>query len=299
MLTRPARCAAVLLVLALASGCGGLLPALGLSRGLSQSRTVQLGGTTFVLEWEPPDERVAGEVAAALEAALPRLTRWGGFTAPILVRIHPTHASLEQAVRRYDYPWLRAWARFDTVDLQSPRTWSLLGASVADVTELLTHELTHCLMYQRAGTANDWMFKGIPLWFREGMASVTASQGYRRLSDEELWRYLRRHPEKDPIADAESLYQAEADFVYGAAHRAFEFLVHRYGDEAVRAILDAMRAGSRFDAAFDAVVGLPERAFSREYVRFVKWEGWRRRPSMLPPVLVPRPGSDPGSAGDR
>src|SRR6185295_2154512 len=49
----------------------------------------------------------------------------------------------------------------------------------ADVDELMLHELTHCVMYQRSASAADWSRKRIPLWFREGMASVTASQSYR------------------------------------------------------------------------------------------------------------------------
>ena len=51
---------------------------------------------------------------------------------------------------------------------------SKIERSIAALNELLTHELTHCVMYQRAGTDLNWSLKGIPLWFREGMASVTA-----------------------------------------------------------------------------------------------------------------------------
>ena len=65
------------------------------------------------------------------------------------------------------------------------------GLHPGQVAELLTHELTHCLMYQRSATADSWPYKGIPLWFREGMASVTAHQGYRRPHDEDIARYLK------------------------------------------------------------------------------------------------------------
>ena len=34
-------------------------------------------------------------------------------------------------------------------------------------------------MYQLAGDELSWMFKDIPRWFSEGIASVTAGQGYR------------------------------------------------------------------------------------------------------------------------
>lgn len=270
-----------------------------LSRGGVQARTerVVVRGATFDVVFDPVDERAAKDIIVALAVAVPRLSRWGTFRAPMSVRIHPTHDALEVAVRRVNYPWLRAWARFDTIDVQSPRTWSLLGASQAQLVELLTHELTHCLMYQLGGTASDWTRKGIPLWFREGMASVTAAQGYRRPTDEELWRYLRAHPGQDPVSDADDLYQSEAEVVYGAAHRAFDFLVTRYGDEVVKSLMEEMSRGSRFAGAFRRQVGLDEKAFAAEYVRFVRLEGWRGQPSRNSGPLVPPPPGKSGAAG--
>lgn len=242
---------------------------------LPLGREVVLSGVTFYVEHEAIDEAVATEVVAALEAAVPRVLRWGAFTSPMHVRIHPSHDALEAAVHRFNYPWLRAWARYDTIDLQSPRTWGILGGTFPALVELVTHELTHCLMYQRSGDRQTWMRKGIPLWFREGMASVTANQGYRRPAEQELWRYLRSNPGKDPIAQANRLYQGEADIVYGAAHRAFEFLVGRYGDEAVRKVLERMEGGERFPEAFHHGIGLAEPVFVAEFLRYVRLEGWR------------------------
>jgi len=259
---------------------------------------VQAGGAFFVVQFQPGDEGSARDVAKVLPRVEERLRRWGTFRAPVTVRIQPTHEALEEAAKRYDYAWLRAWARFDTVDLQSPRTWSLLGASQAQLLELLTHELTHCLMYQRAADAGNWTRKGIPLWFREGLASVSAGQGYRRPADEDIWRYLKANPDKDPVADAEDLYQTEADVVYGTAHRAVEFLVERYGPEAPGAVLDRMHEGSGFDAAFRSVVGLGQKAFAREYLRYVRWEGWRGGAVARRSPLVPVGPQGTGAAGD-
>ena len=286
--------AAALPLLATLVGCA-LVPRAG---ELDDARQVVVGEAVFVLQYAPVDEKTAQDVARALEVAAPRIARWGRFEAPMFIRIHPTHEALEAAVRRFDYPWLRAWARYDTIDLQSPRTWGLLGAGQEQVVELLTHELTHCLMYQRAGTASNWMRKGIPLWFREGMASVTAAQGYRRPTDEEIWRWLRSFPEKDPIADGDALYQAEAGIVYGSAHRAFEFLVARYGDAVVLDLLDRMKGGLRFSDAFERAVGFDEAAFAREYVRYVKWEGWRGPTKPRPQPLL-APARPEGGAGGR
>lgn len=260
---------------------------------LDRTRHVVFDDAAFVIVYAPVDTETADEVIRALEVAAPRARRWGEFEAPVFIRIHPTHDALEQAVRRINYPWLRAWARYDTIDLQSPRTWGLVRAPTQQLVELLTHELTHCLMYQNAGTRSNWMYKSIPLWFREGMASVTARQGYRRATDEEIWRWMRATPGADPVSDANALYQKEPGVVYGAAHRAFEFLVLRYGDAAVGRVMDAMKAGTSFDAAFARATGVSETAFEREFVRYVQWEGWRgpapRRSKPLVPSAPTRP----------
>src|SRR6185295_7528479 len=107
----------------------------------------------------------------------------------------------------------------------------------------LAHELTHCLMYQKSGTREDWAKKGIPLWFREGMATWTAEQGYRWMSLEDLAREFERGPHHDPIVDAEAMYQTESAAVYAAAHHAFTFLIDRYGASAVEHTMQQMHAG--------------------------------------------------------
>ena len=77
----------------------------------------------------------------------------------------------------------RAWAFADQVLLQSPRTWNPVGGADDDeLAELIAHEVTHALMYQLMQPGDDpsWAVEEPPLWFREGMASVTAGQGHRR-----------------------------------------------------------------------------------------------------------------------
>jgi hypothetical protein len=220
---------------------------------------------------------------------------------PITITVHPSHAALEAAARRPGYDWLRAWARYGSIELQSPASWGLLGASDAQVIELLTHELTHCVMYQRAATEWTWSLKGIPLWFREGMASVTAGQGARRGTLEDLWRFYEQglavegagggesgrgaararvasgqRAEGDPLGDPEPLYLERSDVIYGAAHHAFLFLLERYGEERVREALERMRAGASFSHAFEGSMGLSEAEFEADFRRYVLWRGWQR-----------------------
>ncbi len=228
---------------------------------------VEAPGLLFQLLYTPADAPEVARIRDGLLSAGPRLLRWGSFRQGVWIRVFPDHQSLEEAVDRRGYPWLRAWAFGDQILLQSPRSWSALpGANFgSELDELLAHELTHALMYQLLEPEDGPPFPADPmeeppLWFREGMASVTAGQGHRRLSGDDLSRWLRLHPGADLLHPSPELYRTEKEAVYGAAHRAFDLLVARYGDQAVRDVLRGVRSGARFADAFKAATGrdLPE-----------------------------------------
>lgn len=272
-------------------------------RGSPRVDEAPVEGHLFRIQYWPGDEAAARRVRAALAAAAPRASRWGRLSVPVLITIHPDHQALEAAASREGHPWLRAWARFASIELQSPRTWTPLGfllggPSDAELVELLTHELTHCAMYQALGGEHTWTQRDVPLWFREGLASVSAGQGYRRVGPEAIWRYYRDAGSGDgqpaagrtlrrarglgdPLTDPESpmgepLYQHDADLVYGTAHWAFRFLVDRYGEAAVPAILDGVRRGRSFEQAFRAAVGITPRELEDDFTRYVVLQGWRK-----------------------
>jgi hypothetical protein len=282
---------AALLGAALLAGC---VPRLGGDRPpVSEELTV--GTARFVLVYPPDHASAARRVRQAIEKAAPRVERWGGLRQQVTVTIHPSHEALEGAVHRLGYDWLRAWARFQTIDIQSPRTWSLFGANERKLDELVTHELTHCAMYQLAGDDLTWMYKEIPRWFSEGIASVTAGQGYRYGGIEDLYAFYQEKlpgsgdgdPGRtraaravaalpgDPIVDPDPLYQDQSHVVYGAAHHAAEFLIARYGERKVLEVLRLMGTGLRFPAAFKEAIGLTDAEFASDFRRYVVWQGWR------------------------
>lgn len=237
---------------------------------------MQAEGLLFELLYTEPDHVEVARIGSSLLAAGPRLSRWGTFRQGVWIRVYPDHDTLEAALDRHGYPWLRAWAFGDQVLLQSPRSWNApSGAALnEELSELLAHELTHSLMYQLMEPVEpgpsfgpDAVLEEPPLWFREGMASVTAGQGHRRLSGEELSRWLRAHPGADLLHPDVELYRTEKEAVYGAAHRAFERLVRVAGDQSIRDVLRGVREGARFADAFKASTGhgLPD--FEREAIR--------------------------------
>ncbi len=251
-------------------------------------------GATFRLQYWPEDARSARQVREAIASGAPRALRWGALPTPVTVTIYPSHAALEEATHREGFSWLRAWARYASIDLQSPRTWSFFGASEREVNELVTHELTHCALYQATSDEWSWAYRGVPLWFREGMASVAAGQGHRRAGLDDLRRFYVDPPAgagdgapgargaggaapgaPDPLANPEPLYRGESDVVYGAAHWAFRFLLDRYGEGRVRGIARSMRGGRTFSEAFRAQIGLPVEDFEQDFRNYVIWRGWR------------------------
>jgi len=213
--------------------------------------------------------------ARAIKRAAPGLEKWGTLERPVTVFLAKTHGDLENAVGRDGYDWLRAWARFDDVVLQTPSSWPKPGADEREVDELLLHELTHCVMYQQAAPAQDWEARRIPLWFREGMATYTAKQGPKFPSLEDLARYYEQHPGDDPLLAPDALYQHHSDVVYAAAHQAFEFLVRRHGEDAAKRLMRSMRFGRTFAQAFVDVLGVEEHAFLIDVQHYIKWRGFK------------------------
>ncbi len=289
---RPGRVAALLL-LALLSGCASTLSASVPASAGSTSESADgpsqktAAGPHIDVHYRERDTDAALQVRRAVERALPRLARWGSFDDSVTIVIHPSHAALERAANRSGYDFLRAWARYEQIELQSPRTWTLLGASQPQVDELLLHELTHSLMYQVASDRLGWTRKRIPLWFREGMASYTAEQGYRVPSLDDLERFWHTQPTADPLTQADTLYQGDSNIVYGAAHHAFTFLVRRYGEPTVRDVLHAMSRGPDFSDAFAEAVGLKHEEFLQDFRRYVRWRGFKGGRKLAPQRAAP------------
>jgi hypothetical protein len=218
----------------------------------------------FEVQYAPADATEIPRVERALIAAGPRLSRWGEFRHGVFIKLLPDHDALEAAVDRRGYPWLRGWAFGDQVLLESPRAWA---ADDAELAELLAHELTHALMYQLLSPDDAVAAVEPPLWFREGMASVSAGQDHRRLSRDEVARFIAAHPGADLLRPSSGIYREERDAVYGAAHRAFELLLRISGDAAVRDVLGGVRMGDSFADSFARATGWPLADFEAEAVR--------------------------------
>lgn len=288
---RPARRLPPVLACALAAAAAGCAPARPAARGARHLDEVSASGSRFRVEYVDEDAAAARQVMDALRAAAPDAARFGALAEPVLIVLHPSHQALEAAVHREGYAWLRAWARYRQIDLQSPRTWPAApsgapGPPGRELRELLVHELTHCAMYQLAADERTWIARDIPRWFSEGLASVAAGQGRLRGSLGEL---ARTYPsDADPLLDPEPLYRDRSELVYRAAHHAVAYLVAREGEARVRRVLEAMGEGRTFREAFAEVMGEDEATFAAAF----RWHVLGARTA-----VEARPAAPPARAG--
>lgn len=251
---------------------------------LTRVSTVSTTSARFELKTEPTATEDEARVRGALERSVAKLERWGSLAVAVTVRIAPTHLELERAVGRRGYDWLRAWARYDDLIVQSPGSWA---GTDRDVDELIVHELTHCLLFQRSGTSKNWDSKQIPLWFREGMATVTADQGLRFPSLEDLADWLQRNPELDVFGDAEHLSKEAYGQIYGTSFHAMRFLLKRTGDKAIVDMMAAMQQGDDFEGAFTRASGTTPKRFEADFLNYLRFRGFRGFGLKVRPRLRP------------
>lgn len=278
---RELRAALAMLVL---TGCRTLVSPEALGRSLPYQRAVQTPEGRFQLDLPTPTPSVEAMMVSALYRAGPALARWGKLERPVTLFVLPDHRTLDAVIPAH-LDALRAWAEADHVYFQSPSTWGPAGANERQVTDTLTHELTHTLMFQLAGADTAERQRQFPLWFREGMALDTAQQGDTVPTLESLAEYLLAHPDRDPLRDPGRAYDDPTafDMAYGAGLHAFRFLIERYGATSVRTLLNAMRAGADFTPAFTASVGISPDAFVRDFETYVRLRGFAQgRPHHLP-----------------
>ncbi|MBX7098119.1 MAG: hypothetical protein K1X89_10430 [Myxococcaceae bacterium] len=256
----------------LLTGC--LHPLVGLTERASA------GALPVAIAYAPAQAADAQAVARVLPQLEAPLAEWGGLREPVEVLLAADHEALEGAVGRRHFEWLRAWATYRQVLLQAPTTWPPAGASDDDVRELLHHELTHCVLFQRARSPREHPGRGIPLWFREGMATVAAGQGKRFLTLEDLAdRYAQPGP--DPLLEPQELERDDQAFLYGAAHHAFEMLLNQFGHARLEQLVDRLGEGLTFEAAFTAALGEAPAAFAHRFRRYLVNHAFRAPPRPL------------------
>jgi hypothetical protein len=133
------------------------------------------------------------------------------------------------------------------------------GTTAAGLRVLLAHELTHNLMFERAGGSHG----AFPWWVEEGTAEHEAgfflSAAARAERDAAFARIARAGQLVDweAIADFHTASPSAFPRAYDQGRSMIAYITGRFGREARNAWLDAMAAGNAIEIATVDVLGLP------------------------------------------
>jgi hypothetical protein len=227
-------------------------------------------GVPVTIKYLSADASVVPLINESVSNGVKRAGRWGHLSSPVTVVIYPDHTTLEAALHKEGYGWLKAWATEENIFLQSPRSWPV--AFRKNVLDLMAHEMTHVIHYQTAGIRASRTRKNDPFWFREGLASYTAGQGYRRYSRRKVLKRIRSDRHFDPLAPGKEDVRDREKLAYSSAHHLMSYLIEQYGEERIRSILRRLSEGDSFRYAFETVY-----AFSLSRLRS-DWEIWLEGP---------------------
>lgn len=234
-----------------------LRPAYRTVRTIGRSLPLQQTGSVmysdnFKLLYDGEVEE-AQAVLILLESGLNDLQAWlpDHTPKPIVVRLHQSQASLQQALGSGDYaPTLGAYY-LGKLELLAPQAWrpDLLRADALAYYAAegpVVHELTHLLLdYQALGQ--------YPVWFSEGLAQYWEMRlrGYVWQEGGSMWREAP-HSLADLTGSFSSLPEGVA---YQESFSLVQFLYEEVGDSGMSDLLLGLRQGQQFGNALRAVYG--------------------------------------------
>jgi hypothetical protein len=188
-----------------------------------------------------------------LDRASARISAHGlGTVQDTEIRVHNQVDTFVRSTGRA-HSWLRAWSTWSSVHLlilpddppSRRSTWL----------PRLTHELSHCALFQHFGTPDRARKAALPFFLLEGSASVIAGQDSTRLALPRVAAALEG--EKDPLPTLHTWAGRNHHVAYGAAHHALKTLVNTRGPMAIRTWLDALKErGTNYAEALSTAHGL-------------------------------------------
>ena len=207
----------------------------------------------FVLRMDPKEARIYGDEAAALlEEASRTLDRKYGFSrqVPVAVEIFPDQADF--AVRTFGMPGGAGYLGVCFGSLITMNSPAGTGAVPVSWRSVLWHEYAHVVTLGLTGNR-------IPRWLSEGISV------HEELARDPTWgqrmtpryRQMILDGELAPVARLSSAFLAPSSgehlvFAYYQSALVVEFLVQRFGQQALRAVLDDLGKGVEINQALAA-----------------------------------------------
>ena len=219
----------------------------------------KIAADKLTVYWYEGNESFGREILTTAQDAVARLSS-------------DTGAYLKEPVRFYIYA--------SSTDLRGsmifPQEWTggvsftrygciAIGISTANLEwgkRAVAHELTHMVTHQM--TLNP--YNDIPVWLEEGLAMVNegpiqsqfSSALARAISDKKLLSV-------QTLASPFSAYADVSYLSYAESYSVVDYLIRKYGKDAMLQLLEAFRQGSTYDGALKKVYGLDTKSLNAEW----------------------------------
>lgn len=218
----------------------------------------------FRIKYTQSDADTIGMIAEAAEAAYTPVTRELGYAPQdkTLILVQPDRNELRQAFGWSGNESAMGVYWGGVIQLLSPHAWLNTGATVQEFIHSgpMVHEYTH-LVFDHLTNGN------YPRWFTEGLAQYVEY----RVNDYE-WQTATNQLDGKLYTMAE----LNGDFdnlpnqslAYRQSLAAVRYIAEVYGDDALREIIDGLKAGQNMDKVIQKSLGLDSIAFARS------WQQW-------------------------
>lgn len=264
---------ALCFLLAFASGSwlpGGPVHGSPGARGSATVQWLALREPGLEVRYRPGYEGVARSAARAAVEAAGRITAELG-AAPdrtLTVILHPTHAAFAEAVGTRRKQMVVGMASGDLAVAHIDAS-----GAVADIDEVVAHEVAHLLLAQAVGGAH------VPRWFDEGYAEHAA--GSLEWASREL---LADHIETGRLLDLGLLTDdfprdgQVAAVAYAQSHALVTYILKEAPAGALPDLIRRLRAGEAFESALPAATSRSasawDEAWRRDFRGHSHWYPW-------------------------
>ena len=133
------------------------------------------------------------------------------------------------------------------------------------------HELTHAFMLEKLRKVMNehrrFTYSHPPLWFTEGLAEFIAHRGL----DSEAEMFIRDAVTSGTLLPLKEMWRIDGTYMmYKVGENVLHYIATRFGDEAVRVILENWWKSDKFDIVLRSSIGMDVKQLSNEWKEYLR-----------------------------
>jgi hypothetical protein len=231
----------------------------------------------FQIHYYPDELPIAEFIASRAESIFEEYATFFAIECKMIpVILYGTHHDFKETNVT---PYLVSESTAGFTEFMKGRIALPFDGSYPKLEKVFRHELVHAFMMEKLRVVmtgrRHLSYRDPPLWFTEGLAEFLAN----RTIDTEAHMFLRDAVTSGLVYPLEDIWRIEGTFLmYKEGESVLHYIATRFGDAAVRRILENWWKSDRFDIVLESTIGTPLRELSDGWQDYLKR---RYYPSLL------------------